>query len=218
MKRVLLLLPLLVGACARPTPEATLRRYLEHVIAGRYRPAYRLTSPAYQARCDLLCFRRTVERSRPELAQALAQLQAGDGARVEITTEITSPSLGGPLKLVRSAPGTWRIAGDPLDFYPQDTPQQALRSFVRAAEARRYDVLLRFVPQKLSQQATPKAIIEGLRQRLEGSLRQQIEEVKRHLSEPLIVDGAEARLPLSPQRGEVRLLLEEGRWRVLQLQ
>jgi hypothetical protein len=218
--------------CARPPgPEATLRRFLELIEDGRPRDAWRLTAPAYREQCDLACFDRLVDRNREELRRALLDLRAGV-ARAELRLSIDlSPAKGAAaqpaaLLLVQrgrgdgkrgEAPAPWQIAADPLDFYPQGTPAEALRSFVRAVEGGRFAIALRFVPQRLRQQVTA----ERLRERWEGAgkaeLRAQLEAVKRHLGEPLIVDGTEARLPVGERR-EARLVLEEGRWHVLQLQ
>src|SRR5262249_46587124 len=146
--------------CARPPgPEATLRRFLELVDSGRTQEAWRLTAPAYREQCDLACFARVVERSRDELRRALGDLRAG-AARVELRASLDLGAPHGTLPLVqrpepgaspRGAPGPWLLAADPIDFYPQGTPEGALRSFVRAVEAGRWQVALRFVPQRVRQ-------------------------------------------------------------------
>jgi hypothetical protein len=216
--------------CARPLgPEATLRRFLDLIAEGKTQDAWRMTAPAYREQCDLACFGRVVDRGREELRRALADVRAGV-ARTELRVAVDlAPGRGEPaqpasLLLVqrggadgRGRPAGWQIAADPLDFYPQGTPAEALRSFVRAIEGARYGVALRFVPQRLRQQMTA----ERLRERWEGpgkaELRAQLEAVRRHLAEPLIVEGADARLPVGERR-EARLVLEDGRWHVLQLQ
>ena len=48
---------------------------------------------------------------------------------------------------LRREDGTWRVVTDVIDWYSQRTPRQAVRSFVRAVEARRWDVLLRLLPE-----------------------------------------------------------------------
>ena len=47
---------------------------------------------------------------------------------------------------VRDANAMPPIASNVVDFYDQSTPRAALRSFVRAMERERYDVVLRMVP------------------------------------------------------------------------
>lgn len=209
-------LTLLLSACALrpPGPEQTLRRWLERVNQGQISKAWRMTSPAYREQCDLPCFQRLVQRNHEELHRALGALRAG-AVRSELRLELSLPPE--TVVLVQRPGQPWLLSGDPLDFYPQNTPAAALRSFVRAIEARRYAVALRFVPQRLREQISEQT----LRQRWEGphkdELRNQLEAVKRHLSEPFLIEGQQARLPVGEQR-EARLVLEQGRWCVLQLQ
>lgn len=217
--RPLSLVLCVLAGCARPQgPEGPLRRFLDLVAEGRTRDAYALTAPAYREQCDLGCFERLLGRSREELRRAHADLRAG-AARSELRVAVDLPGQApASLLLVRQG-GTspWLLASDPLDYYPQGTPTEALRSFVRAVEGGRWAVAARFVPQRLR----PQASAERLRERWEGpqreELRGQIALVKRHLDEPPVIEGAEARLPLGERR-EARLLLEDGRWQVLQLQ
>jgi hypothetical protein len=56
---------------------------------------------------------------------------------------------GETLRLVREG-GDWRVATDVVDFYDQSSPRAALRSFVRAMERRRYDVVLRLIPEAVA--------------------------------------------------------------------
>ncbi len=239
LRRSWVLLACLAG-CARPeSAEATLRRFLALAAAGKPGPtarAYSLMSPEFRKTCDLPCFSRRLGANPAEIA-ALSRAPLPAPA---VSAQVMPPG-DAPWQLVlQPAEGkrgaAWRISGDPLDFYPQDTPEHALRSFVRAVEARRYDVLVRFTPERYRAQVTP----ELLRQRWEGEhraeLRAQLDAVKRHLGQPPVVSlgegepgkadhGAvqEALLPVgeSPIMSEARaarLVLEEGRWRIVQLE
>jgi len=70
---------------------------------------------------------------------------------------------GETLPLVQEG-GVWRIDAPPLEAWPRRTPRAALRSFVRALDQRRYDVLWRF-----AQRATASVLTaEKLRQMWEG--------------------------------------------------
>src|SRR5262249_14801860 len=42
--------------------------------------------------------------------------------------------------------GHWRIDAAAVDLYGQSTPRQALMGFLRAFERKRYDIVLRYVP------------------------------------------------------------------------
>lgn len=108
---------------------------------------------------------------------------------------------------LRSGAAGWRFTQNPLDFYPQDTPGRCLRSFLAALSARRYGVLLRFLPRA----ARASRTAESLRQQLSGpageKLWSQAELARRHLGEPFQLEGNDALLPVGERRA-VRLTLE----------
>lgn len=236
------LIALLLGGCATNRPKdaaATAQRYLELTASERPGAAYALLSEPFSARCDRACFARLAAAQREDARRALADLRAGGEPRVDYTVELTLsdgtalnlrqadegdagslsvPGGGGRRqKATPASPAGYLFSQNPLDFYPQSTPEEALRSFVRALGAGRYQALLRFVPKAVAEQLT----VEQLRARFEGparaGLQAQLAAVQRHWSEPFQVDGTTARLPLGEGQ-EVRLVLEQGRWRVAQLQ
>ena len=69
---------------------------------------------------------------------------AADAYKVPPRVEVQLP-LGETVPLVLED-GRWRIDGPLLEPWGQRTPRAALRTFVRALEQRRYDVLSRLVP------------------------------------------------------------------------
>ena len=201
---------------ADPLPSA--RRYLDLASDGQIEAAYALLSDEARARCDRACLTRLFISQRLELVQARAQVRAGE-ARVQKQAQLTL-SDGTVLRLAQpEAGGGYLFDDNPLDFYPQDTPERTLRSFIRAVESRRYEALLRFVPQSLEEQYT----LDVLQKRFEGpgrpALLSQLAAITRHLSEPFTLDreGRIARLPVGDGK-EARLVLEDGRWRVVQLE
>jgi hypothetical protein len=218
-----LLLLLLGGGChpaATVDPLPSARRYLDTAAEGQVDAAYAMLSDDFRQRCDRSCYVRLLSSQRTELAQARAQVRTGE-ARLEMAAELPL-SDGTTLKLLQPAEpaqGPYLFSENPLDFYPQDTPEHALRSFMRAAMARRYAALLRFVPKALEEQYT----LETLQKRFEGpgrtALQAQLEAIKQHLREPFSFDkdGRSARLPVGEGK-EAHLLFEDGRWRISQLE
>lgn len=85
----------------------------------------------------------------------------------------------------------------------------------RLLGAKRFDVLTRFVPKSFQNKLTP----ELLRERFASEPRivAQVEALRKHLDEPVTIDGNTARLPLGPEQ-EATLLLQDGRWRVQKLE
>ena len=61
-----------------------------------------------------------------------------------VTATVTVPN-GDELVLVYEG-GRWRIDASAVDLYGQATPRQAIMGFLRAFERKRYDVILRYVP------------------------------------------------------------------------
>jgi hypothetical protein len=191
-------------------PERAVERYLAAVRAGRFDEAYGLMSSSYRRDHDRAGFVRSLGEHTAEVQAAAARLAAG-AASVELRAEARYGD-GDTLPLTLEG-GAWHLAGDPLDFYPQATPLEALRSFLRAIERRRYDVAWRFVPSRYRKEIS----VADLRARWEGDkaaeLQAEIAEVRAHLAEPFELRGSEARLALGGERA-ARLVREEGQWRV----
>ena len=61
-----------------------------------------------------------------------------------VTATVTSPK-GDTLLLVYEE-GRWKLEGSAINLYGQSTPRQAVEAFLRAFDQKRYDVMLRFVP------------------------------------------------------------------------
>jgi hypothetical protein len=197
-------------ATVEEAPDGALSRYLAAVRETRFADAYAMMSAAYRKDHDQATFERTLREHKEDVDVAAARLRAG-GATVELRAEARYGD-GETLPLVVED-GTWRIAADPLDFYPQSTPSEALRSFVRAVDKKRYDVVYRFVPGRHRSSFT----VEQLRARWEGDksaeLADELAEVRSHLADPLEIQGDQARLALGEKR-EARLVREQGVWRI----
>jgi hypothetical protein len=181
------------------------RAFAAAVAANRIDDAYALMSAEYRHAHDREAFARSLQ---PAEKKALARL--GDG-RIQLRAEVELAD-GERLALVDDPDG-WRFARDPLDLYPQHAPDEALRSFVRAVERKRWEVVLRFIPNRY--RATVTA--ESLQQSWEGERRKellaQLTAVKAHLDEPLELAGDEARLPVA-ERKQAKLVREDNLWKV----
>jgi len=100
-----------------------------------------------------------------------------------------------------------------LDFYSQSTPRDALRSFVRAIERNRYDVILQFVPSEYRERMSA----DGLRTLWEGDKREEIqqllENLRTSLDEPIEETGDRATMQYM-DRFTCRFVREDGLWRI----
>ncbi|MCC7537388.1 MAG: hypothetical protein IT379_14290, partial [Deltaproteobacteria bacterium] len=117
-----------------------------------------------------------------------------------------------PLRLIEED-GSWRVDDPVVDFYRQDSPRAALRSFVEALSRRRYDVVLRFVPNADREGMNA----ETIRRWMEGEEREDVERLmtnlRAHLDDPIEVVGDRATMHYA-ERFAVQFVREDGVWRI----
>ncbi|MES1174269.1 MAG: hypothetical protein ABUL62_08055 [Myxococcales bacterium] len=215
---VLPLLPLLV-ACATGSnagsPEATLSAYSRAVQRGQLADAYALLSEDAKKTIPFEQFKRMIQENpeqAQELVRALDRPQAGPA---RVTARVTGAD-GEPLLLVFEN-GAWRVDGSAIDLYSQATPEAAALSFVRGVENKRYDLLLRFVP-------------DGQREGLNESTLRAAWEGEQKQDMARLIDALKAALPgarfeVVGERatlaygagGTIELVREHGAWKVEEL-
>jgi len=201
-----------LGACAGRAagPGETVRAFGAALERKDYDAAYALTSAAYRARVPLAAF-------RAELEEGGADTQAlGQKLRAEVAPRPSHVELevdpGRAVSLVEES-GAWRVDGPSFEPWSQRTPRAALRSFVRALELGRYDVVLRLAP--IERRAGLS--VEGLRAYWEGDHKadnaQLLARLRGALGAPIVETGDEARMPYG-ERAEVRFVREGGLWEI----
>jgi hypothetical protein len=214
----LAVLPLLV-ACATGSnagsPEATLSAYSHAVQGGRLAEAYALLSEDAKKTIPFEQFKRMIQENpeqAQELIRALDRPQAGPA---RVTAKVTGAD-GEPLLLVFEN-GAWRVDGSAIDLYSQATPESAALAFVRGVENKRYDLLLRFVPD-----GQREGLNEGtLRGAWEGEQKQDMARLIEALKAALPgarfeVVGERATLAYGAG-GTIELVREHGAWKVEEL-
>ncbi|MBI4703556.1 MAG: hypothetical protein HY744_20790 [Deltaproteobacteria bacterium] len=142
------LLLALAGACAgggttARGPEATLRAYAAALEQGRADDAYALLSDEAKRTVSLETFRRMVAENRQDVRDIARALSQPASAPL-VTATVVAP--GGDRLTLLFEDGRWRVDGTGIDRYGQATPRQALEGFLRALERKRYDVIMRYVP------------------------------------------------------------------------
>jgi hypothetical protein len=192
------------------TPEEVVRAYVAALRAGQYERAYELTSSAFRKRHSQKEFVERLAAGRQELGESL-RLLGGDPVSATVTATVAYGS--GDALLLEMDGGRWTIASDPTEFYGQRTPEEALRSFVRAVERRRYDIVLRFVPARWAGAMTA----QKLRQQWEGAKREELaallKRLKENLGAPIRISDDRASMPYG-DRFEVRFVREDGVWKI----
>lgn len=207
----LLLLLAACGASPARQPLAAVDAYAAALRAGDYGGAYDLMSARYRREHSRDDFARMMKDSPQEVKQTASRLTSSN-RRVDVAARFVYDDLRDELPLVLED-GGWKIASDPLEFYPQDTPGHALRSFVRAVELKRYDVVLKFVPNRWRQEMNEAKV----REQFEGEKRDEVVQMMRLLSanleNPIEQEGDKARMPYG-ERFEVKFVREDGVWKV----
>jgi superfamily I DNA/RNA helicase len=216
--RVALALPLSV-ACASGagsgSPEGVLAAYSRDVQRGQLADAYILLSEDAKKSITFEDFKRIIQEN-PEQAQELARaLDRPQSGPPRVTAKVTGAD-GEPLLLVYES-GGWRVDGSAIDLYNQATPESAALAFLRAVENKRYDVLLRFVPDSQRDglsEATLRAAWEGEQKQ---DMAQLSDALKAALPDAHFeVVGERATLAYGAG-GTIELVREHGAWKVEEL-
>jgi hypothetical protein len=124
-------------------PGDALRAYASAIEERRVDDAYRMLSEDARRSVSLDAFRRMVLESPDDMLE-MARALARPSSEPEVTATVVLPG-GDEILLVHEA-GRWRVDASAIDLYGQSTPRQALAGFIRAYERKRYDILLRYVP------------------------------------------------------------------------
>jgi hypothetical protein len=191
-------------------PQSVLRTYARALEDGRADDAYRLLSDEARRGISLEAFRRLV-KDDPEGVKEIGRALERPTAPPVVTATVTSTS-GQELYLVLED-GKWRVDASSIDLYAQDTPRHAIQGFVRAIERKRYDVVMRYVPEthKEGLDATKlKAAWEGHEK---GEIQQVVGALKQALPGAAIEEvGERATMPYGA--GTMQLVREHGLWKI----
>jgi hypothetical protein len=226
-----LLLVLLLGAassagCAGTGgPSDTLRAYASALQDKRVEDAYKMLSDEAKRSISLEAFRRMVLEN-PDDVLEIARALARPSAPPVVTATVTMPN-GDELALVLED-GKWRVDAAAVDLYGQSTPRQALAGFLRAHERRRYDVLVRYIPDadREGGAAGPlgatggggEITAEQLRAAWEGAQKEETDRVLQALRAALptatIEENGDTASMSYGSGGTVSFLRERGLWKI----
>ena len=153
-------------------------------------------------------------RDNPREVDETADRLRGKKGSLEVSAEFEY-GLGDRMLLVQED-NEWRIAANPLGFYDQSTPRNALRGFLRAYNLERWDVMLRFVPNVYREKMdAPK-----MKAQFTGPSREQMENLintlEANVDEPIIERGNDARMSYG-DRFTVTFVREDGAWKLKDL-
>jgi hypothetical protein len=191
-------------------PSAMLRSYALALEEGRADDAYRMLSDDARRGTSLEAFRRMV-KDDPEQVRDIGRSLERPTAPPVVTAKVTAPD-GQELDLVLEK-GAWKIDASAIDLYAQDTPRHAVQGFVRALERKRYDVILRYVPD-----AHKEGIdAQKLKESWEGQSKDEMEQVLSSLKQALPGSKFEEtgdHATLAYGAGTMQLVREHGLWKI----
>ena len=201
------------SACAgqnAEAPDSALRTYARALEDGRADDAYRMLSADARRGVSAEAFRRMVKEN-PEEVRELAKALSRPTAAPVVTAVVTTDN-GQELELVLER-GQWRVDSSAVDLYAQDTPRHALQGFVRALDQKRYDIILRYVPD------SHKEGLDGpkLKAAWEGADKDEMQLVLVALKQALptaTIEETGDRATMAYGAGTVQLVKERGAWKI----
>ncbi len=191
-------------------PQSVLRAYAHALEEGRSDDAYRLLSDDARRGVSLEAFRRMV-KDNPDEVKEIGRALSRPTTPPLVTATVTGAS-GEQLVLVLEN-GKWKLDPASLDFYAQDTPKHVVMGFVRALERRRFDVILRYIPDAHREGLDA----ERLRLAWEGPDKEEMLHVLTALKQALPTSTIEEtgdRATLGYGAGTLQLVRERGLWKI----
>jgi len=203
----------ILAACAAQNgtdPASVLHAYARALEEGRAEDAYRYLSDEARRGISIEAFRRMVKDDPDGVKDIAHDLERPTAAPV-VTATVTSPS-GQELNLVLED-GKWRVDASTIDLYAQDTPRHAVQGFIRAVEHKRYDIVMRYVPDEHKEGLDAAK----LQTAWEGHEKQEIEQVLAGLKQALpssTIEETGERATMSYGAGAMQLVREHGLWKI----
>jgi hypothetical protein len=191
-------------------PASVLHAYARALDEGRADDAYRYLSDEARRGISLEAFRRMV-KDDPDGVKEIARALERPTAAPVVTATVTSPS-GQELSLVLED-GKWRVDASTIDLYAQDTPRHAVQGFIRAVEHKRYDIVMRYVPDE-HKEGLDAAKLQSA---WEGHEKQEIEQVLAGLKQSLpssTIEETGERATMPYGAGAMQLVREHGLWKI----
>ena len=197
------------------SPEAVLSAYGHAVQRGQLAQAYAMLSEDAKKSIPYEQFKRMLQENPEQAEELIRSLDRPQAGPARVTAKVTGAD-GQALILVYEN-GAWRVDGTAIDLYSQASPEAAAAAFVRAVENKRYDILLRYVPDAerdgLSE-ATLRAAWEGEQK---ADMARLIEALKAALPTARFEVVGERATFAYGAGGTLELVREHGAWKVEEL-
>jgi hypothetical protein len=209
-----LVVKLACGCATHPdgpaSPEATVTAFARALNEGNLARAYALMSDDFRSHVSFGAWKKLMEENSQEVIEISNSLTHVRGpARVRADLDHEGE---GDLVLEQHA-GRWFVTSDVARVYDQSTPRAALHAFVRAIEHKRYDVVLRLVPNADKEGMTTASLEKAWGGTGRDEIARVVGNLRDHLDGPIEVVGNHATLPYG-ERMRVQFLREDGVWKI----
>lgn len=199
------------GGASAGSPERVVREFAAALSAHDYAAAYGMMSSTYRRRVTQEEFERHLADNPAEASAAVNALAHPENEAEQVA--VVELADGDEVEL-RNESGSWRLATNVVDFYDQSTPRSALRSFIRALERERYDIVMRFVPNADSEGMSP----DSMRAAWSGDGREEISRLISSLrtafDNPIEEVGDRATMRYGDAQASVQFVREGGLWKI----
>lgn len=203
------------AACGRSKgPSQTLDRYGRALKNRDYSTAYDLMSSQFRGKVSKEDYVRMM-RDNPREVDETADRLRGKRGSLEVSAEFVYGNLGDKMLLVQED-GRWRVATNPLAFYDQSTPRNALRSFLRAYSLQRWDIMLHFVPNTYREKMDVKKMEAQFTGPSQEQMQNLMHTLEANVDEPIVERGNDARMSYG-DRSTVQFVKEDGAWKLKDL-
>lgn len=201
------------GSLSQPQPstaDKVVRDYARALGEGENRAAYEHMSPAYRSRVSFNTWQKNVADNPQEASETSRRL-----GRVRTPDDVRALAQNArePLQLTQEQ-GQWYIASEPIEFYDQSTPRAALRSFIAAFTRKRYDVILRLMPEADKEAVTSETLTQHFGHAARDQIARMLSQLVPNIDAPIELHEQHATMPYAEHR-RVSFVLEQGRWRIL---
>ena len=196
-------------SCSAPTPQDTLVLYADALNNDEIDQAYALLSPEVQNAISYDAFSSNWGTYKKQMLPIIDELRSSENSAARVSAALKYSDYD-TLSLNLTNDG-WKITSGLFRFYAQSSPREALISFVRAMENRRFKVLMKFIPSEYTQHMTPESLKEDFERRPD-EIDELVEELKANLHNPIQIRKDHAYMRYGDS--EVTFVQEGDVWKI----
>jgi hypothetical protein len=192
------------------SPEAALLAFARALSDGKSAAAYAMMSNDYRRRVSLAQWQKSLEENSQEaieIGNALAHRQGP--AKVHAVLRDVD---GHEVRLERDGK-RWLISSELMEFYDQSSPRAALHAFLNAMQRKRYDVVLRLMPDADKEGVTTESMAKAWGHETGDEVERMLTQLRDHIDDPIEVVGNRATMPYA-ERKRVQFVREDSRWKI----